>query len=142
MGTSTQQVETRIEIDDAIALGLSGIIQITDRYTARGGDSYNQLGKLTDQELATICNCVSNEEEAMISGLQTLGNLDSSYDSGKGGDLDCNGVGWLVKTMADNLHCLKSMSWSATDELARRGYNESGYLLPSQPSSVVKESRA
>lgn len=126
-----------IERDENIALGLTGVFQIMGRYTNRGGDDYNQFGKLTAQELVTMHNCATNEEDALINGLRTLGDLVSCYDRDAGGNLDHNGVGWMVKMMAETLEDVTSMKWVAADELARRGYTSSGEEIPRQKAKAA-----
>ena len=135
MGTSNKQATT-IERDSSVAPGLPGILQIARRYTERGGNAHNQLGKLTDQELVTVNRCVKNEEDALINGLKTFADLMSSLDTEKG-EVDPVGTGWLVTMMAESLDAMSHVRLSATDELARRGYNYAGVAVTKVKASKV-----
>lgn len=117
-----------IDRDKNVALGITGVIQIMERYTTRGGDNYNMLGNLSDVELATITNCAHNERDALITGLKTIGDLVSTFDPDKS-EIDHNGLGWLIKTMAESLYVLKDVEWSADSELAKRGYDSNGIVI-------------
>ncbi len=125
-----------IKRDPNIASGIAGITQILGRYTSRSAPRYNQLGKLTDEELVTIYSCASNEESSLINGLRTLGDLVSGYDK-EFGELDHNGVGWLVKQLAESLEEMLSVQWLAHDELTHRGRNCHGHELYSTVSKAA-----
>jgi hypothetical protein len=128
MATASVTQLAKIEHED-IDIGLAGMLRILMRRTYRADPSYNELGALTDAELVTIANQARNVHTAALEGLTTVGTLVSCFNP-QCDVLDHNAVGWLTGHLSETVREMGDIEWSATYELARRGYDSMGSPLP------------
>jgi len=117
---------TPLDIDKDVDIGLSGLVQILMRRTYKNAAD---LGDLSDVELVTTRNQARNVTSGYLSGLRSLGELVCSYDRKVGGDIDTNGLGWLVQQLTEGVEIMQDIEESAELELERRGYDLMGVPL-------------
>jgi len=127
MATESVSTADGIEPEESTDISVSGLFQVLNRRNRNyeAAPSYSDLGKLTDIELRTVVNQASNVQVAILSGLRTVGDLASSFDT-KASNFDHLGVGWLVKHLTETLESVMEIDSSACLELAERGYNSIG----------------
>ena len=134
MASKSVSSDDGIEIDKGTDVSISGLFQVLNRRNYEATPSYSDLGKLTDIELRTVANQANNVQVAILSGLRTVGDLASSFDTGAS-SFDHLGVGWLVKHLTETLESVMEIDSSACLELAARGYNSIGQPIRQRAAS-------
>ena len=128
MATQSATQLHAVKIDNSISIGLSGLMRILMRHTYKGDPNYADLGQLTDQELVTIANQSRNVGDAAMTGIETVGELISAYDT-QTGLFDHNRVGWLTTHLAETAQEMSDINAAARTELACRGFDHLGARL-------------
>lgn len=114
---------------DEYDIGLVGMLSLLEDSIERNKGDLSGLNGLPDDTLLTLSMQASNCREDVTAGMETLAGLLNGYDRDFA-ELDAQSVGWLLRTLADQLKAATRLGDDAKFILSTRGVCSDGTRLP------------
>jgi hypothetical protein len=108
---------------------VGAVVRMLTRHTYESGQSYNEVGKLTSEELLTLGRSSEQWKASCVNGLEYLAKSMFAHDP-KAQDFDANAASWLLQSLTNSLRVADNLHHCATQELQQRGYDWMGDPLP------------